>query len=80
MPKCDMVVFCISVSACTFPTVFQQTTWIDNVMGEVNFTTWELKGWQFKVDADTVSTWEIVDNTQFKYDTTKDDHGYLALR
>ena len=72
--------FCIAVSACTFPTIFQKSTWIDNVKGDVNFTTWEMKGWQFTVGTDTISTWEIVDNTQFVYDSSKDDHGYLALR
>ena len=77
---CICRVFCIADSACTFPSIFQKTTWIDNVKGEVNFTTWELKGWQFTVGTETVSTWEIVDNTQFVYDSSEDNHGYLALR
>ena len=48
--------------------------------GEVTFTTWELKGWQFTVGTYNISNWEIVDNTQFDSQSTTGEHGYLALR
>ena len=72
--------FCISVSACIFPTIFKQSSWIDNIKGEVTFTSWELKGWQYTVGTYNISNWEIVDNTQFDSQSTTGEHGYLALR
>lgn len=69
-----------ALSACIFPTIFKQSSWIDNMKGEVTFTTWELKGWQFTVGTYNISNWEIVDNTQFDSQSTTGEHGYLALR
>lgn len=68
-------------SACVFPDVFKQSSWVDNMKGDVTFTTWEMRGWQFMVGSANISEWEIVDNTRFeKDDVSDDDYGYLALR
>lgn len=67
-------------SACIFPTVFKESTWIDNTKGNVTFTTWEMKGWKFRGGNKDISDWEIVDNTRFDSDSADDEHGYLALR
>lgn len=69
-----------SVSIDIIPTVFKDSTWIDNTKGDVTFTIWEMEGLQFSVDNQDVSVWEVVDRTRFNSDTAKDEPSYLALR
>lgn len=71
----------IVLSACVFPDVFKKSSWVDNMKGDVTFTTWEMKGWGFLVGSANISVWEIVDNTRFDKQNDDDtDFGYLALR
>ncbi|KAL3878927.1 hypothetical protein ACJMK2_031251 [Sinanodonta woodiana] len=67
--------FVFTDGACTMPKDFQNSDWLDNIRGNITFTTWKMSGWGFKSVVGTViDEWEIVDNVNFE------SKGYLALR
>ena len=47
-----------TVSACTFPSAFINTTWYDSDKGSLNFTESQMSGWPITGGGQTISLWE----------------------
>ena len=56
----------LAAAACTWPTVFANSTWLDSVEGELVFTTTTMTGYALTV----VSAWECYETTSFDTDGT----------